>query len=100
MILLFRWVKQNILLLLVQHSLVSVFFLFFFLRLLSPLAVRSKTVNHLHYSMLTGILFSLQLEIPEPSKIRESMKALARSVHDETMFGELPRPRRSTYSFR
>ena len=50
--------------------------------------------------MLTGILFSLQLEIPEPSKIRESMKALARSVHDETMFGELPRPRRSTYSFR
>lgn len=40
------------------------------------------------------------LEIPEPSKIRESMKALARSVHDETMFGELPRPRRSTYSFR
>ena len=73
-----------------------------FLRLLSPLAVRSKTVNHLHNSMLTGILFPLQLEIPEPSKIRESMKALARSVHDgsETMFGELPRPRRSAFSFR
>ena len=52
--------------------------------------------------MLTGILFPLQLEIPEPSKIRESMKALARSVHDgsETMFGELPRPRRSAFSFR
>lgn len=40
--------------------------------------------------------------IPEPSKIGESMKAIARSVHEssEGMFGELPRPRRSTLSYR
>lgn len=43
-----------------------------------------------------------ELAIPEPSKIGESMKALARSVHDtsEKLFGELPRPRRSTFSHR
>lgn len=43
-----------------------------------------------------------EFAIPEPSKIGESMKALARSVHDasEKLFGELPRPRRSTYSHR
>ncbi|KAJ7373699.1 hypothetical protein OS493_011308 [Desmophyllum pertusum] len=41
--------------------------------------------------------------LPDPSKIGESMKALARSVHDnssEKLFGELPRPRRSTFSYR
>lgn len=43
-----------------------------------------------------------EFAIPEPSKIGESMRALARSVHDDTekMFGELPRPRRSTFSYR
>lgn len=43
-----------------------------------------------------------EFAIPEPSKIGESMKALARSVHDtsEKLFGELPRPRRSTFSHR
>lgn len=35
------------------------------------------------------------MEIPEPSKIGESMQALARSVqyNTEELFGELPRPR-------
>lgn len=43
-----------------------------------------------------------EFAIPEPSKIGESMRALARSVHDnrEKLFGELPRPRRSTFSYR
>lgn len=40
--------------------------------------------------------------IPEPSKIGESMRAIARSVHEssEALFGELPPPRRSTFLHR
>lgn len=43
-----------------------------------------------------------EFAIPEPSKIGECMRAIARSVHEssEKMFGELPRPRRSTFTFR
>lgn len=40
--------------------------------------------------------FQLSRDPLDPHNIRASIKALAKSVHGDTVFGDLPRPRFST----
>lgn len=56
----------------------------------------SPPCNFFSLTVKNKLLFQLPRDPHDPHNIRASIKALAKSVHGDTVFGDLPRPRFST----